>query len=141
MIAIVREKALAKTTANNEARAFFVKMVGDYYRYMAEAAGTGERFEVVKQEAYKAYSEANEISLPPCSPVRLGLSLNFSVFYYEVMKDHRQAIVLADEALQAALEKIDELNEDDFKDAKSIIELLKENLILWKEHDADRDEE
>ena len=42
---------------------------------------------------------------------------------------------MADEALQSALEKIDDLGEDDFRDAKSIIELLKENLTLWKEEE------
>jgi len=75
------------------------------------------------------------LTLPPCNPIKLGLALNFSVFHYEVMKDHKTACVLADEALQAALEKIDDLGEDDFRDAKSIIELLKENLTLWKEEE------
>ena len=42
---------------------------------------------------------------------------------------------MADNALQQALDKIDELEEDDFRDAKSIIELLKENLTLWKEEE------
>ena len=42
---------------------------------------------------------------------------------------------MADDALQSALDKIDELEEDDFRDAKSIIELLKENLTLWKEEE------
>jgi 14-3-3 protein epsilon len=51
------------------------------------------------------------------------------------MKNHKAAIELADKALQDALEKIDELEEDDFRDAKSIIELLKENLTLWKEEE------
>ena len=51
------------------------------------------------------------------------------------MKDHKQACTLADEALQAALDKIDDLGEEDFRDAKSIIELLKENLTLWKEEE------
>ena len=51
------------------------------------------------------------------------------------MKDQKKACQLADEALQQALDKIDELGEDDFRDAKSIIELLKENLTLWKEEE------
>jgi molybdopterin synthase catalytic subunit len=34
------------------------------------------------------------------------------------------------------LDKIDELEEDDFRDAKSIIELLKENLTLWKDEES-----
>ena len=57
------------------------------------------------------------------------------MFNYEVIKDHSKACQLADEALQSALDKIDELEEDDFRDAKSIIELLKENLTLWKEEE------
>ena len=42
---------------------------------------------------------------------------------------------IADGALQGALDKIDELDEENFRDAKSIIELLKENLTLWKEEE------
>jgi len=52
-----------------------------------------------------------------------------------VLKDPKQAITLADAALQQALDKIDELGEGEFRDAKSIIELLKENLTLWKEEE------
>ena len=50
-------------------------------------------------------------------------------------KDHAKAIELANSALQQALGKIDELEGDDFRDATSIIELLKENLALWKEEE------
>ncbi len=55
------------------------------------------------------------------------------------MKDHKKAIALAEESLQAALDKTDDLGEDDFRDAKSIIELLKENITLWKEEDEGGD--
>ena len=88
----------------------------------------------------KAYTEANGITLPPCNPIRLGLALNFSVFYYEVMKDHKKACELADQSLQAALDKIDDLGEEDFRDAKAIIELLKENLSLWREEEDGNDQ-
>jgi len=56
------------------------------------------------------------------------------------MKNHKAACELADQALQEALDKIDELEEDDFRDAKSIIELLKENLTLWKEEDEEQNQ-
>jgi len=137
IIDLIKSKVLSKA-AEAEPKAFFVKMVGDYYRYIAETA-QGDKLEQVKKEALKAYSEANEINLPACNPIKLGLALNFSVFYYEVMKDHKKACVLADEALQSALDKIDDLNEEDFRDAKSIIELLKENLTLWKEEEEGGD--
>ncbi len=117
-----------------EAKAFFVKMIGDYYRYIAENAKDAV-LEDVKNKANKAYTEANAIDLPACNPIKLGLALNFSVFNYEVLKDHATACNLADTALSQALDKIDELEEDDFRDSKSIIELLKENLTLWKEEE------
>ena len=132
---MINEKVLSKD-CEGEAKAFFVKMVGDYYRYIAENARDA-KLEEVKEKALKAYTEANDITLPPCNPIKLGLALNFSVFHYEVMKNHSAACELADKALQDALDKIDELEEDDFRDAKSIIELLKENLTLWKEEEGE----
>ena len=133
IITMIQEKVLAKQ-CEGEPKAFFVKMVGDYYRYIAENA-KDTQLEDVKQKAKQAYEEANAIDLPACNPIKLGLALNYSVFNYEVLKDHARACELADSALQQALDKIDELEEDDFRDAKSIIELLKENLTLWKEEE------
>jgi 14-3-3 protein epsilon len=133
IVDMIQKEVLSKS-CDGEGKAFFVKMVGDYYRYISENA-KGAQLEAVKQKALKAYEEANQISLPPCNPIKLGLALNFSVFHYEVMKNHKAACELADRALQSALDKIDELEEDDFRDAKSIIELLKENLTLWKEEE------
>ena len=97
IIDIVRTKVLSKS-CEDEPRAFFVKMVGDYYRYIAETA-QGDKLEQVKNEALKSYAEAQKITLPPCNSIKLGLALNFSVFYYEVMKDQKKACELAEEAL------------------------------------------
>ena len=97
VIDTIQKKVLAKP-CEGEAKAFFVKMVGDYYRYIAENA-KGSLMEEVKQNALKAYNEANQITLPPCNPIKLGLALNFSVFHYEVMKNHKAACELADQAL------------------------------------------
>ena len=133
IIDMINEHVLAHP-CEEEAKAFFVKMIGDYYRYIAENAKDAV-LEDVKNKANKAYTEANAIDLPACNPIKLGLALNFSVFNYEVLKDHATACSLADTALSQALDKIDELEEDDFRDSKSIIELLKENLTLWKEEE------
>ena len=57
IIEIVRTRVLSKTGGEDEPRTFFVKMVGDYYRYIAETA-QGEKLEQVKAEALKAYAEA-----------------------------------------------------------------------------------
>ena len=124
--------------SENESKAFFYKMIGDYYRYVAESAAE-DKIATVKSGASKGYEEANKYSegLNPCNPIRLGLALNCSVFHYEVMNDHKKACQLGESALSEALEKIDDVDEETFRDAKSIIELLKENLSLWKEEDGE----
>ena len=134
IVNLVKDKCLAKAS-NSESKAFFHKMAGDYYRYIAESA-QGAKLEEVKKGAEEQYQAAQQISdtdLGACNPIRLGLALNFSVFYYEVKNDHKKACTLGEAALQNALDKIDECDEETFRDAKSIIELLKENLSLWKE--------
>ena len=127
-----------------EERAFFYKMVGDYNRYASESASSQAsktRLPGFKQGALDAYSKSLELcsrpesGIKPYNSVKLGLALNFSVFHYEVMNNHKQACELGEQALSDALEKIDDVDEETFRDAKSIIELLKENLSLWKEEE------
>ena len=98
------------TNCTDEARAFFVKLVGDYYRLIAENAKDA-LLEEAKMKAKQAYEEANRIDLAPCNMIKLELALNFSVFNYEVLKDHAKARELADNALQQALEMIDDLDD------------------------------
>ena len=137
----VKDQCMA-VASDDESKAFFYKMIGDYYRYVAESATDAKKDEV-KNGALEGYSNAQKFSasLNPCNPIRLGLALNFSVFHYEVMNDHGKACELGETALTEALEKIDDVDEETFRDAKSIIELLKENLSLWKEEDGQNDVE
>lgn len=133
-------KADGMKTQDSEGRAFFLKMVGDYYRYMAESA-QGDVLAKARDGALQHYKEAETAgqTLHACNPIKLGLALNFSVFHYEVMQDNKQACTLAETALQEAMNKIDDVDEETFRDAKSIIELLKENLTLWKEEEGGAD--
>ena len=94
------------------------------------------------EKALEYYDQASGLAnekLNPCNPIRLGLALNFSVFHFECMNDSKKACTLAENALQEALSKIDDCDEETFRDAKSIIELLKENLSLWKEEEGGPD--
>ena len=137
IVKLVQDKCLP-LSKDNESKAFFKKMAGDYYRYVAESASE-DKLEETKQGALEGYQEAQKLceSLNACNPIRIGLALNFSVFYYEVMNDHKKAVVIGEQALTDALEKIDEVDEELFREAKSIIELLKENLSLWKEEEGE----
>lgn len=71
----------------------FLLRKGDYHRYLAEFATGNDRKEAAENSlvAYKAASDIAMIELPPTHPIRLGLALNFSVFYYEILNSPDRA--------------------------------------------------
>ncbi|XP_028828536.1 14-3-3 protein eta [Denticeps clupeoides] len=121
-----------------ESKVFYLKMKGDYYRYLAEVA-TGEKRSAAVESSEAAYKEAFEISksMPATHPIRLGLALNFSVFYYEIQNAPEQACQLAKEAFDDAIGHLDNLNEDSYKDSTLIMQLLRDNLTLWTSDQQD----
>jgi len=133
------ENTLIKlNTKENEARVFFLKMSGDYYRYLAE-------FVTEKDYANKAadyYRQAQQISdkvLEPTHPIRLGLALNQSVCFYEILKDKKAACDLAKLAFDQAISGLDKLPESSYKDSTLIMQLLRDNLTLWTSEANDDD--
>ena len=120
--------------SDDESKAFYLKMIGDYYRYMAESV-TGDKLAEVAEKALEFYNKAQVEAekLPVYNSIRLGLALNFSVFHYEVKNNSTKACEIAQRALDAAKEDIDNIDNEAAKDALSIVELLRENLDLWKE--------
>jgi len=130
---------LLKKAEDAEAKVFYLKMKGDYNRYIAEYA-QGDLKDKVSQAALDAYSAATKdaSNLSPIHPISLGLALNFSVFYYEVIGDHEKACQTAQDVLDNAgndkeLNNADDDDENEnIRDAKSIINLLRENLDMWK---------
>ncbi|EDO42175.1 predicted protein [Nematostella vectensis] len=117
---------------NTEAKVFYLKMRGDYHRYLVEVAEGDSRKENIEKsrEAYKdASAKAEELS--PSHPIRLGLALNFSVFYYEIENKPPEACKLAKEAFDDAIAVLDNLKDESYKDSTLIMQLLRDNLTLW----------
>lgn len=83
--------------------------------------------------AYKTASDIamGEDGLVATHPIRLGLALNFSVFFYEILGEKSKATVLARNAFDQAVGQIDTLSEDCYKDTTLIMQLLRDNLSVW----------
>merc|ERR1711934_607218 len=122
-----------------EVLVFFHKMQGDYNRYGAEIT-QGEKREQYKNEATKSYTQAQSMSeaLKETNPIRLGLALNYSVFFYEICDKKESASDLAQAAFDNAIEKLDALDENAYRDCTLIMQLLKDNLALWSDDAGER---
>jgi len=127
------------TENSAEGKVFYYKMQGDYHRYLAEFQQPDERKESTSGalEAYEKASQNATESLPPTHPIRLGLALNFSVFYYEIMGSPDRACHLAKQAFDDAIAELDTLSEESYKDSTLIMQLLRDNLTLWTSDQGD----
>ncbi|ORE19019.1 14-3-3 family protein epsilon [Rhizopus microsporus] len=129
----VLNENLIPVAQGGESKVFYYKMKGDYYRYLAEFL-TGEARKEAATEAHEAYKSATDIAqteLAPTQPIRLGLALNFSVFYYEILNSPDRACHLAKQAFDDAIAELDTLSEESYKDSTLIMQLLRDNLTLW----------
>jgi 14-3-3 protein epsilon len=125
---------LIPKASDGEAKVFYHKMKADYYRYIAENfdGDAKTKYSNFSNSSYEeATASAKELNIS--NPIRLGLALNYSVFYYEVFNDHAKACDIARETLDLAKKELAGVDEDDeeYKDAYSIINLLQENLSMW----------
>ncbi|KAL1917867.1 uncharacterized protein VTP21DRAFT_3701 [Calcarisporiella thermophila] len=129
----VLDKHLIPHSTSGESKVFYHKMKGDYHRYLAEFASGDKRKEAADKslEAYTDASNTAVTELQPTHPIRLGLALNFSVFYYEIMNSPDRACHLAKQAFDDAIAELDTLNEESYKDSTLIMQLLRDNLTLW----------
>jgi 14-3-3 protein epsilon len=77
-----------------------------------------------------------QTELTPTHPIRLGLALNFSVFYYEILNSPDRACHLAKQAFDDAIAELDSLSEESYRDSTLIMQLLRDNLTLWTSSDT-----
>ncbi|KAB5544568.1 hypothetical protein DKX38_012680 [Salix brachista] len=108
------DEHLIPSSSSGEATVFYYKM-GNLFSSSADLAA----------------SATASTDLPSTHPIRLGLALNFSVFYYEIMNSPERACHLAKQAFDEAIAELDTLSEESYKDSTLIMQLLRDNLTLW----------
>jgi 14-3-3 protein epsilon len=91
---------------------------------------------VPTNRAPKTATDVAQTELTPTHPIRLGLALNFSVFYYEILNSPDRACHLAKQAFDDAIAELDSLSEESYRDSTLIMQLLRDNLTLWTSSDG-----
>ncbi|KAM9838542.1 14-3-3 protein zeta/delta isoform 2-T3 [Aulostomus maculatus] len=127
------DKHLIEKASTPDSKVFYLKMKGDYYRYLAEVAAGKHKDAIINnsQESYQKALEISQKEMQATHPIRLGLALNFSVFYYEIVNSPDKACQLAKSAFDEAISMLESLNNDSYKDSTLIMQLLRDNLTLW----------
>jgi len=136
VIALLEKVLVPNANKGDESYVFYLKMTGDYYRYLAEFV-PDKGYDLKAKSNYETALTAAEEKLSPTHPIRLGLALNFSVCYYEILKDQKKACDLAKKAFDDAISKLDQLDEASYKDSTLIMQLLRDNLTLWTSSEND----
>jgi len=74
--------------------------------------------------------------------LRLSLNLNYAIFLFEQKDEKKEALRILKKEIQDALDDFDKWNPAEVEEIKKQVELIQENINLWKEDvDTDSDEE
>nr|XP_026696725.1 14-3-3 protein gamma-like [Ciona intestinalis] len=133
VVELIDTSLLSRDDLEVDSKTFYMKMKGDYFRYVAEVL-KDEKKTAFGEKANASYSEAYDLcksEMPASHPIRLGLALNYSVFYYEILSDSKQALLIAQTAFDEAVKNMDDLPSSTYKDSTLIMQLLRDNITLW----------
>ncbi|VDQ10706.1 unnamed protein product [Trichobilharzia regenti] len=121
------ESGLTRPESTSEQKIFFLKL------YLAEFEQGNDKSDAAECSLI-AYKEAYELAvthLQPTHPIRLGVALNFAIFYYEIVNSADRACKLAKQAFDDAIAELDNISEESFRDSSLVMQLLRDNLALW----------
>uniref|UniRef100_A0A0N5ATH5 14_3_3 domain-containing protein n=1 Tax=Syphacia muris TaxID=451379 RepID=A0A0N5ATH5_9BILA len=145
LIRMLDELLIPKAT-EPETKVYLLKMKADYYRYLAEITIDNSKARTLHmaaisilafaEKSMSAYNEAMEIAndnIPATHPLRMGLALNYAVYYYEIVKDVKKACTVAEQAYSDARPELLHGAEEnkEKRDSLLILQLLQENLTKW----------
>ncbi|KAG5646612.1 hypothetical protein DXG03_002916 [Asterophora parasitica] len=130
------DRDLVPAASAGEETVFYSKLKGDYCRYLAELGQKREkdRNADLSLKAYRTAYKHALATLHPLHPTRLGLALNFSVFYHDIKQSPERACHLAKSALDDAVLSVDVSDpamDQTLRDSMAILQLLKDDIILW----------
>ena len=128
---------LLKEDISDELKAMYFKIKGDYTRYIMELTPKDreEELSILKDKADEFYKNGLNIceSMSNLNTTKVGLILNYTVFLYEIVKDYKNAYIVANNTYQKITKS---LNDDNYdlsllKDLNKMLNILKENISKW----------
>jgi 14-3-3 protein epsilon len=151
-IEAIERRLSTPTESSAHARVFYLKLLGDYWRYTCEVDIDADKRDEAIAHCTDAYEVGVELAatsgLTMCDPIRLGLYLNQTVFLYEIVAKHSGAIAITNACVRAFELAREAIGGDDdgghgaaLDDAEAIVQLMRNNCVLWQrelEHERER---
>ena len=136
------DKFIIPNNDDIETLVFFYKLKADYFRYICEFA-EGKEYNDNFSKAEEYYTKGYNLSiknLPIMNCIRISIILNYSIFLYEIKKDKKTAFDIAKKTFFENEKFSDDIEKIKNKDSFLLLQLLKENLILWNNEVEDEEE-
>ena len=118
---------------NPTAQCSYLKLKADFHRYAAEVS-VGDTYTRSCEKAKQAYEEAEKLikeSHSPAHPLKLSIELNRLVMQYEILNIDEPTITEAKKIFEGAQFELDTLKEEEAKESRILLKLLKDNIELW----------
>ena len=132
MLVVSRLREQLDVSGQPDAALFYLKFSADILRHLAEDE-VGERRAEYEEAAEAAYqsTEPSVWALPATHPTRLGLALRWATFRYDVQGRPEEACALARGAFDDAIAELEDLDDQSYRDATAIMQLLRDSLAQW----------
>lgn len=130
---------LLKDSISDEFKVIYCKIKADYIRYIIELTPKDKEEDrnILIENADKSYKIGLNFSesLNDLNTAKIGLILNYSVFLYEIMRDYKNAYILANNTYQKTMKIVNEENRktSNNKEINKMLNLLQENISIWAE--------
>lgn len=127
------EQLIASKKLDKESEVFFSKMKGDFHRYVLEFIQNESARASHIKELNKAYKNALEIAenLKATHPLRLNVSLNYAIYFFEIEKKTQDACNLAMTAFEQATQEMAYIDEGTYQDTMKVMQLIRDNVSTW----------
>jgi 14-3-3 protein epsilon len=132
LIQFITAHVLRATLSAADEYVFWLRLVADSYRYIAEI-NVGSDFDSCRlaRSYYHDAALLAERYLHISDPIRLGLLLNYSVASFELFNDYKTACGMLKTAFSKAVLRLDDLSPAEFTDSILLLQLMRDNLLLW----------
>ena len=120
-----------------ESEVFFITLVADLTRYIAEQTPPGPRLKDLKESIQQLYERAERkaVKLHYCSPTKMQRDLHHANFEHEFMSNTEKAIKICEQSVLMVHAMLGNVPDEIYVEATHLQELLKENVAIWRGQD------